>query len=51
MVLITNQEGIGRGYYGWAEFRAVQERILADLAAEGGALDVISQNVVHSVPP
>ena len=50
VVLITNQEGIGRGYYGWAEFRAVQQRILADLAAEGGALDVISQSVVHSVP-
>src|SRR3954451_23738033 len=24
VVLVTNQAGIGRGYYGWAEFRAVQ---------------------------
>jgi D-glycero-D-manno-heptose 1,7-bisphosphate phosphatase len=27
VVLITNQAGIGRGYYGWAEFQATQERI------------------------
>ena len=41
MVLITNQAGIGRGYYGWAEFQAVQERITADLAARGATFDMV----------
>jgi D-glycero-D-manno-heptose 1,7-bisphosphate phosphatase len=30
VVLVTNQAGIGRGYYGWAEFRAVQDAIHFD---------------------
>ena len=29
VVLITNQAGIGRGYFGWTEFSALQERKLA----------------------
>jgi D-glycero-D-manno-heptose 1,7-bisphosphate phosphatase len=41
VVLITNQAGIGRGYYGWAEFQAVQERITADLAAGGATFDMV----------
>ena len=40
-VLVTNQAGIGRGTYGWAEFQATQERISADLAAAGVALDMV----------
>ena len=40
-VLVTNQAGIGRGTYGWAEFQATQEKILADLAAGGAALDMV----------
>lgn len=40
-VLITNQSGIGRGIYGWAEFEATQERISADLAAGGASLDMV----------
>ncbi|MDP6343469.1 MAG: HAD family hydrolase [Alphaproteobacteria bacterium] len=39
VVLVTNQSGIGRGYYGWAEFNAVQEKILADLAGLGARID------------
>ncbi len=38
---ITNQSGIGRGYYGWSEFQATQARISADLAAKGAALDLV----------
>ncbi len=40
-ILVTNQAGIGRGTYGWAEFQATQEKILADLAAGGAALDMV----------
>jgi D-glycero-D-manno-heptose 1,7-bisphosphate phosphatase len=39
IVLITNQSGIGRGYYGWDAFIAVQQKVLADLAAAGACVD------------
>lgn len=35
VILVTNQAGIGRGQYGWAEFAAVQDRIVDELAALG----------------
>lgn len=40
-VLVTNQAGIGRGYYDWAAFRQVQQAIIAALAAEGARLDAV----------
>jgi len=39
LVLVTNQSGIARGFYGEPEFRAVQARVEQDLAAEGVTLD------------
>ncbi len=39
--VVTNQAGIGYGHYGWADFAAVQERILGDLAAEGAFVDAV----------
>ena len=41
VVLVTNQAGIGRGYFGWAEFRAVQEAIQSALAQEGAHFDAV----------
>jgi len=41
VVLVTNQAGIGRGYYGWAEFLAVQVALLSALAAEGAEIDAV----------
>jgi D-glycero-D-manno-heptose 1,7-bisphosphate phosphatase len=41
VVLVTNQAGIGRGYYGWAEFHAVQEAILSVIAQEGAHIDAV----------
>ncbi len=41
VVLVTNQAGVGRGYYGWAEFKAVQQAIVAALAAEGSRLNAV----------
>ena len=37
VVMVTNQSGIGRGYYSWTEFKAVQDAFLAILAAHGDA--------------
>jgi D-glycero-D-manno-heptose 1,7-bisphosphate phosphatase len=47
VVLITNQAGIGRGMYGWAEFEQVQERIERDLARHGGQLDGVWACAAH----
>lgn len=41
VVVLSNQSGIGRGYYGWAEFESTQARIVAQLAAAGAALDMV----------
>ena len=41
VVLVTNQAGIARGYYGWAEFKRVQRAIVAALAVEGARLDAV----------
>ena len=41
VVLVTNQSGIDRGYFGWDDFAAVQTRVDRDLANAGGRLDAI----------
>ncbi len=53
VVLVTNQAGIGRGTYGWAEFQATQTQISADLAAGGAALDLVLACPFHAeaAPP
>jgi len=39
LVIITNQSGIGRGYYGEADFRRLNDHLLSDLAAHGIRID------------
>lgn len=39
VIVITNQSGIGRGYYGVAEFQAVNERLDELLRAKGAHID------------
>ncbi|HEX9106925.1 MAG TPA: HAD family hydrolase [Longimicrobiales bacterium] len=39
LVIVTNQSGIARGYFGEPEFRAVQARLEELLAGEGISLD------------
>jgi D-glycero-D-manno-heptose 1,7-bisphosphate phosphatase len=41
VVMVTNQSGIGRGYYGWDEFKSVQDAIVASLASEGARIDAV----------
>ena len=41
VVLVTNQAGIGRGYYGWRDFEAVQECVEHALASRGGWVDAV----------
>ncbi len=39
IVLVTNQSGIGRGLFGWADYDRVAARMRQDLEAEGVTLD------------
>jgi D-glycero-D-manno-heptose 1,7-bisphosphate phosphatase len=38
---VTNQPGIGRGLFGWADLVAVEARIEAALAVQGARLDAV----------
>ncbi|MFQ5773400.1 MAG: D-glycero-alpha-D-manno-heptose-1,7-bisphosphate 7-phosphatase [Kiloniellaceae bacterium] len=53
VVVLTNQSGIGRGLYGWAAFAATQDRIVAELAGAGAALDMVLACPFHpdGAPP
>ena len=39
VVVVTNQSGVARGYFGWDTVAAVQDRMYALLEAEGAAID------------
>jgi D-glycero-D-manno-heptose 1,7-bisphosphate phosphatase len=41
VVVVTNQAGVGRGYYGWDDFAAVQHALVAGLAADGARVDAV----------
>jgi D-glycero-D-manno-heptose 1,7-bisphosphate phosphatase len=41
VIIVTNQSGIGRGHYGWAEFKSVQDAIIASLAVEGARIGAV----------
>lgn len=47
VVVVTNQSGIGRGYYDWNGFHAVQTALTAVLAAEGARLDAVLACAYH----
>jgi D-glycero-D-manno-heptose 1,7-bisphosphate phosphatase len=41
VVVVTNQAGIGRGYYGWDDFAEVEGALATLLAREGAAVDAV----------
>lgn len=46
-VIVTNQSGIARGYFGWAAFAAVNRRVTDLLAAEGARIDLVLACAYH----
>lgn len=53
VVIVTNQAGIGRGYYDWADFRSVQRHILDVCRLSGAHCDMLLACAYHEegVPP
>lgn len=47
VVVVTNQSGIARGYFGWAEFAAVNSRVLDLLRAKQCAVDLVLACAYH----
>lgn len=41
VVMVTNQAGIGRGYYGWREFEEVQAALASALLPRGAHFDAV----------
>ena len=48
VVIVTNQSGIARGYYGWKEFAAVNGRVLELLAAGNAFVDMVLACAYHA---
>ena len=48
VILVTNQAGIGYGYFEWDAFVAVQERIIGDLGAFGATIDGVFACPFHA---
>jgi D-glycero-D-manno-heptose 1,7-bisphosphate phosphatase len=47
VVVVTNQSGIGRGYYGWEDFEAVMGRMDELLAVEHARVDAVYAAAHH----
>lgn len=48
VVMVTNQSGVGRGYFGWAAFAAVQTELLRQLAAHDAHIDLVLACPFHA---
>lgn len=47
VIVVTNQAGIGRGYYGWRDFCAVQEHIRTELSLYRASVDLVTACAFH----
>lgn len=41
VIEVTNQAGIGRGYYGWAQFLELENALAGELARAGAVIDAV----------
>ena len=48
VVMVTNQAGIGRGYFGWEDFQAVQQIIFAHCKAHEAHFDMVLACAYHA---
>ena len=48
VIIVTNQAGIGRGYYGWDDFAAVQACMMEELTGLGAHIDAVFACPFHS---
>ncbi|SFM08908.1 D-glycero-alpha-D-manno-heptose-1,7-bisphosphate 7-phosphatase [Rugamonas rubra] len=48
VIVVTNQAGVGRGYYDWPAFAAVNRRMLDGLAAGGARVDAVVACPFHA---
>lgn len=51
VVLVTNQSGVGHGYFTWDDFSAVQAVIIETLARDGARLDAVFACAYHDEAP
>lgn len=49
IVVVTNQSGIARGYFGWSGFAAVNGRVLDLLRGRNGFVDMVVACAYHEV--
>ncbi|UVK46918.1 HAD family hydrolase [Mesorhizobium sp. AR07] len=47
VIVVTNQSGIARGYFGWSEFAAVNGRVLDLLRADNASVDMVLACAYH----
>lgn len=47
VIIVTNQSGISRGYYGWTDFAAVNGRVLDLLRADNAFVDMVLACAYH----
>ncbi len=48
VILVSNQSGVGRGFYGWSDFAAVQVALGAALAEVGARFDAVLACAYHA---
>jgi D-glycero-D-manno-heptose 1,7-bisphosphate phosphatase len=41
VIVVTNQSGIGRGYYGWDQFLEVEDALAGELGRAGAVIDAV----------
>lgn len=47
VVIVTNQSGVGRGLFTWADFAAVQATLMRQLTGNGAAIDMVLACAYH----